>query len=406
MNVDPNSNSTKLSHSEPGESEPGEIAMATTAEHQTATNHARFCPQCGHLTGEGRFCPGCGQAIDTPAGMSAATAVQPPLTPPGPHASNPPSSNPPSSNPPSGAPPSNTPSRFRAVLIAAGGALGLVAIALAAIIVVSGSGSNANAVYHQKLTGALAPVLAANTTLSSSLQSLSGTDTTTAKNAAIQAQTAVVGARGAVAVLTVPSASAQLSQQVQQALTQESGYLHAVSATLSNPTTGNASQLQPLATSASSALVPLGGVAPGIGVSLSGTDALNSWASGRVAAAARASAAAATASRRAQQRTVDQAASAAQQASSAAQQAASASSSGSAASASSSGTDCGNGLHAGPNTSCPFAQSVQAAWEAAPGTTNTVQASSPVTGLTYTMNCSPAGSGITCSGGNNASVSW
>ncbi|MGZ6662630.1 MAG: hypothetical protein ACXVHL_35490, partial [Solirubrobacteraceae bacterium] len=103
-----------------------------------------------------------------------ATAVQPPPTPPSRHASNPPSSNPPSS-----APPSNTPSRFRSVLIAAGGALGLVAIALAAIIL-SGSGSNANAVYHQKLTGALAPVLAANTTLSSSLQSLSGTDTTTA----------------------------------------------------------------------------------------------------------------------------------------------------------------------------------------------------------------------------------
>ena len=36
----------------------------------------------------------------------------------------------------------------------------------------------------------------------------------------------------------------------------------------------------------------------------------------------------------------------------------------------------------------------------------TVQVYSPVTGQTYTMSCSPAGSGVTCSGGNGASVSW
>jgi hypothetical protein len=35
-----------------------------------------------------------------------------------------------------------------------------------------------------------------------------------------------------------------------------------------------------------------------------------------------------------------------------------------------------------------------------------VQAYSPVTGQTYVMSCAPAGSGVTCSGANNASVSW
>lgn len=70
------------------------------------------------------------------------------------------------------------------------------------------------------------------------------------------------------------------------------------------------------------------------------------------------------------------------------------------------GTDCGGGLFAGPNTSCPFAQSVQQAYNQAPGMDATVQAYSPVTNQTYTMSCSPAGAGVTCSGANNASVSW
>src|SRR5207248_11670920 len=70
------------------------------------------------------------------------------------------------------------------------------------------------------------------------------------------------------------------------------------------------------------------------------------------------------------------------------------------------GRACGGGLFAGPNTSCEFAQNVQDAYNQAPGLNATVRVSSPVTGQTYTMDCSPAGSGVTCSGGNNASVSW
>jgi hypothetical protein len=73
---------------------------------------------------------------------------------------------------------------------------------------------------------------------------------------------------------------------------------------------------------------------------------------------------------------------------------------------SSGGRDCGGGLHTGPNTSCPFAQNVRDAYNRAPGTTASVRVFSPVTGQTYTMSCAPAGSGVTCSGANNASVTW
>jgi len=70
------------------------------------------------------------------------------------------------------------------------------------------------------------------------------------------------------------------------------------------------------------------------------------------------------------------------------------------------GTHCGAGLDAGPNTSCPFARNVRDAYDAAPGTTASVRVFSPVTGQTYTMSCAAAGSGVTCSGANNASVTW
>ena len=240
-------------------------------------------------------------------------------------------------------------------------------------------------------------MLAANTTLSQSFQSLSGRNTQTARTATSQAQQAITQARGAVVVLTVPASEQQLSQQVQQALTQETNYLAAVQDALSNPASDN-TQLQTLAGNTGAALVPLNAVAPGIGTSLNATDALASWASGQ----ARAHAAAAAA---AQRRAVRQAAQqGARQGSQSSGSSSGSSSSGGSAPASS--TDCGGGIMAGPNTSCAFAQAVHQAWLQAPGVNNTVQAYSPVTGQTYTMTCTQAGAGITCSGGNNASVSW
>jgi hypothetical protein len=41
-----------------------------------------------------------------------------------------------------------------------------------------------------------------------------------------------------------------------------------------------------------------------------------------------------------------------------------------------------------------------------PGAVASVRVSSPVTGQIYTMDCAPTSAGVTCSGGNNASVAF
>ena len=375
--------------------------MAITDEPGTAHAAAQdthFCPQCGHQTANGRFCPGCGADL---LDVTQPTMAGPP--PPPPHMFDEPAYR--RRRRRRAAQTSATrqrPNSKLAVIVAAG-ALGLAAVVAAVIIILSASSSNTNSTstYTAKLSSALAPVLAANTTLSQSFQSLSGKNTQTAKTATSQAQQAITQARGAVVVLTVPASEQQLSQQVQQALAQETNYLGAVQDSLNNPSTGGA-QLQALAGNTGAALVPLNAVAPGIGTSLNATDALASWAAGQARAQAKASQAA-------QQAGVKQAAkTGAQQGSgSSGSGSSSGSSSGSGGSSpAASSTDCGGGVMAGPNTSCPFALNVHQAWMQAPGVNNTVQAFSPVTNQTYTMTCSQAGSGITCSGANNASVSW
>jgi hypothetical protein len=65
---------------------------------------------------------------------------------------------------------------------------------------------------------------------------------------------------------------------------------------------------------------------------------------------------------------------------------------------------CGGVVFVGPNTSCPFAENVANAYINALDSGNvTVTATSPVTGDTYTMQCS-GDSPVSCSGGNNALV--
>lgn len=62
-------------------------------------------------------------------------------------------------------------------------------------------------------------------------------------------------------------------------------------------------------------------------------------------------------------------------------------------------------LYAGPDTSCPFAQNVESAYNG-PGVE---YVTSPVTGGTYAMDCEPAGGSmysVTCTGGNNALVQF
>jgi hypothetical protein len=65
-------------------------------------------------------------------------------------------------------------------------------------------------------------------------------------------------------------------------------------------------------------------------------------------------------------------------------------------------TNCGGGVLAGPDTSCPFALNVEGAWSEAGGASPVI-AYSPVTGSSYVMNCSGTAAGLQeCTGGDNA----
>jgi hypothetical protein len=270
------------------------------------------------------------------------------------------------------------------------GTVVVVGIVVLALTVFSG-GEDDVAAYRGKVSTIMTPVVTANERLSTALTSLRGTGSTNARRKVAAAQSATTAARGGLAALTVPEGAEQTALNARQTLTREASYLQAVRVVLANPA-GDASPTQTLAANLTGALDVIAPADQDWSQSVQGADRLTAWAPkaaatirSRKAAARRKKAAAA---RRDRSRT------------------SSSSSSRAPAPAAASATDCGGGLHAGPNTTCAFAQNVRSAWGEAPGSTNTLRVYSPVTGQTYTMNCSPAGGGITCSGGNNASVSW
>jgi hypothetical protein len=65
-------------------------------------------------------------------------------------------------------------------------------------------------------------------------------------------------------------------------------------------------------------------------------------------------------------------------------------------------TSCGGGLYVGPDTTCDFAQNVESTYD--DDGLGSYDVYSPVTGDTYSMTCSPDGSEVACTGGNDASV--
>jgi hypothetical protein len=176
-------------------------------------------------------------------------------------------------------------------VFAAFGALALVLIAVTAIILLTSSSSPAphRQSYSLQVTRVFSPVIAANKSLTISLQGLTGSQASihAAQAASAHAQSAVGQATGALSVLTAPPSQQALSQQSQQALTEEAGYLQAVSAALSDPTGQSAASLRALAASTQSALVPVSEVAPGASDSLGGTDSLLNWVAGAAAQAKR-----------------------------------------------------------------------------------------------------------------------
>lgn len=66
---------------------------------------------------------------------------------------------------------------------------------------------------------------------------------------------------------------------------------------------------------------------------------------------------------------------------------------------------CGPGMSV-INASCPFAENVYDAYYSVPEIDTQVQAFSPVTGITYTMTCVRGGPTVTCTGGDNAVVTF
>lgn len=273
----------------------------------------------------------------------------------------------------------------------------IIGVAVVAVVVliltVFSGGDDKSTAYRDKVSEVLAPVITANKQLSTSLTALHGTRSTAAQRKVAAAELATTAARGGLTALTVPSGAEQTALNARQTLTREASYLRAVKVVLASPSSG-ASQTQTLAANLTGALDVVAPAGKDWSQSVQGADTLTAWAP-KAASTIRAGKAAAARKRAAAARRRARSDSPSRTSPAPSEPA-----------RPSGGSDCGSGLHAGPNTSCSFAQNVRSAWAAAPGSTNTLRVYSPVTGQTYTMNCAQAGGGITCSGANDASVSW
>ena len=333
------------------------------------TGPAAACEQCGTVLTGGRFCPECGHptaaAPPEQDDRREASAVAPAAA-------------------LSSAPQQR--SSKRGLIIGALVGLAVIVAGVAAAVMMTSSDGSADTAYRQRVASAFGPVLGANRQVSDALARLRGTKANTARAAdarlAVQrARQATTLATGAIGALNVPAGSDQLARDARQALDREGAYYADVARVLARPVTASTGSLQTLASNLTSALSVAGPTVAGTATTVSGSDRLAAWARAvRV---------------KAKKHPVPSESGATTPAPSAP-----------AAPTAARGTDCGGRLFAGPNTSCAFAANVRRAWADAPGVTNTVRVFSPVTGQTYTMSCGRSGSGITCSGGNNASVSF
>ena len=284
-------------------------------------------------------------------------------------------------------PPASSGSASRTpLLIAAAALLVIAAGVILYLTVLKSSDGDESAAYRDRVATVIAPVISSNRQLSTALSTLHGRSSANAQRKVAAAQAATLSARGGLSALTVPDDAEQVALNARQTLTREASYLQAVKTALSTPSAGTASQTQTLAANLTGALDVVAPAGKDWSQSVTGSDTLTAWAPKAAAATRRASAA--RKRRQTASRTPSQ------------------SSTSTTSVASSGGADCGGGLHAGPNTSCPFAQNVRDAYNNAPGASATVTAYSPTTNRSYTMSCGPAGSGVTCSGANSASVTW
>ena len=380
-----------------------------------------FCSECGQPIHGGRFCTHCGAPSGihpaiTPemlvtAGAAAATEPHIP-SPESPARSNghdagedfqfTRAETAPTSAPPApaaaGVPRSHGAGRW-ALLGALGAAVAVAVVAAIVMLMFSGdedaaagkAAMGAATAYKQQVAKVFGPVLGANLAVSNKLAAVRGTKPAAARLAVRRAQEATTQATGALSALIVPAGQDKLAADAKQVVGREVAYLAAVASVLNHPTIAGASQLQSLESDLTAALTAAGPAVAGEQSTVSGATRLTSWArttSRTLNRRARA--------KRARARAKGQARSSRGNTSSPTPS----------APAASRGTGCGGGLYAGPNTSCTFARNVRSAYLEAPGASATVRVFSPVTNQTYTMSCSPSGSGTTCSGGNNASVTF
>jgi hypothetical protein len=268
----------------------------------------------------------------------------------------------------------------------------LIAAVVVGVIMLGGGGDDgsqqADVDYKQQVAKVFGRVLGANQQVADELAAVRGTAPNDARLAVRRAQQATTQASGGLGALTAPASQQSLAGSAQQVLGRETAYLAAVASVLNHPTVASASQLQTLESNLTSALTAAGPVVAGEQQTVSGAERLTSWA-------------------RTTSRTLNRRA-AAKRAKARARSGSSGTSGSSATPSNpvSNGSSCGGGLYAGPNTSCGFAENVRDAYNQAPGASASVRVYSPVTARTYTMSCRPSGSGVTCSGANNASVAF
>jgi hypothetical protein len=381
----------------------------TTDGHLDDAPH--FCKSCGTRLAGGRFCPDCGQPIaaiddeilvpDTLEELEAERmSVSDPVdaaaddAPTEVHTPRPETAaprrpyEPPVAPAPAAAPRTG---RMKPTLVA-GLIAGLVLIAGAgAAVVLLGSkhdGPTPDTAYRAKIASAMGPVLGANRQASDALSRLRGkkvksSRASDARIAVARAQRVVTLATGAVGAMTIPAGSEQLARDTRQVLDRERAYYADVARVLKKPASESTNGLQESASDLTSALSVAGPTVAGTEPTVTGTSRLANWA---------------TIIRKAQskRKTVN---------------------GGGTTSTTTTtivpitrstpgGQSCGDGVFAGPNTSCPFAFNTRDAYNDAPGSSATVRVYSPVMDTTYTMSCAPSGSGITCSGANNASVTF
>jgi hypothetical protein len=386
------------------------MATDDTSDQDAPTTQS-YCVECGTRLAGGQFCPGCGHPVGEPASASvdppepevptewddpateelsatgagqefgAGEAARPASRPTGAWPDNPPyaDAGPPRGPTPtsgSGGSPSSGGGRGKLIAAIAAGVVVLVAGIVVAVLVLSGGDDN-DVAYKEKVATAFGPVLGANQEVSDALGKLQGTKTQDGISAVRRAQQATTMASGALSALSAPSGSEDLASKAREVIVRENAYLPAVGAVLANPASASRNEIQSLESNLVSALSAAGPAVAGPTQTVSGADALSRWAPK----------AEASLKKKAKKRKPKQPAPPK-------------------SNPYASGRNCGGSLYAGPATSCEFAENVRIAWLAAPGLTNSVQVFSPVTHQTYTMDCAPSGNGITCSGGNNASVTF